>query len=253
MGRVSGKRAFFRRRVFGTLAVQHDRFIVPQGQVSISDQPVPKGYAFSFIEQDVRLDLRNDDVQPRRGVYLGLLAREAARTPISDWTMFQLQPEARAYIPLPFYMVLAARFAVSANFILSSSPDLDATSRELGPTSYRLRGGGAQSNRGFVAGRLGSGLEGGLRRWESATELRIRLGGAFGVVGFYDMGDVIRGTTLTFTRPNPSAGFGLRYITIVGAIRFDVGFRLDKVEGDANKLFLFDTPGAMHLTLGEAF
>lgn len=253
MGRIGAKRAFFRRSLFGTLAVQHDRFIVPGGQVSLSDQPVPDGYAFSFIEQDVRLDLRNDDVQPRRGIYLGLTAREAARTPISDWSMIQLEPEARGYVPLPFHMVLALRFAVAGNFILAATPELDAISRELGPTTYRLRGGGAQSNRGFVAGRLGAGIQGGLRRWESAAELRIRLGGAFGVVGFFDMGDVIRGTTLNFLHPNPSAGFGFRYITIVGAIRFDMGFRLAPIEGARDELFLFGVPGAMHLTLGEAF
>ena len=255
MGRVSVKRAFLRRTLFGTFAVQHDRFIVPDGQVSLSDEPVPEGYVFSFIEQDVRLDLRNDSVQPRRGIYLGMLARESFRNTISDWTMFQLQPEARGYIPLPFHMVLAARFAIGANFITSAAPEpeLDAISRELGPTSYRLRGGGASSNRGFVAGRLGAGLEGGLRRWESSAELRIRLGKSFGVVGFYDMGDVIRGTSLNFAEPNPSAGFGLRYLTIVGAIRFDLGFRLGKTEAEAEELFLFDVPGAMHLTLGEAF
>lgn len=253
LGRVGAKRAFLRRNLFGTLAVQHDRFIVPGGQVPISDQPIPEDYAFSFLEQDVRLDLRDDDVQPRSGLYVGVLGREAARTPISDWTMFHLQPEARGYIPLPFYMVIALRFALGANFILASASELDALSRELGPTSYRLRGGGAQSNRGFVAGELGAGPDGGLRRWESAAELRIRLGDAFGLVGFYDMGDVIRGRTLSFEHPNPSAGFGLRYVTIVGAIRFDVGFRVGKLEGARDELFLFNVPGAMHLTLGEAF
>jgi len=253
LGRVSAKRAFLRRNLFGTLAVQHDRFIVPGGQVSLSDQPIPEDYAFSFLEQDARLDLRDDDVQPRSGLYVGMLTREAARTPISDWTMFQLLPEARGYLPLPFHMVIALRFAVGANFILASSAGLDALSRELGPTSYRLRGGGAQSNRGFVAGTLGAGVDGGLRRWESAAELRIRLGGAFGVVGFFDMGDVIRSSTLDFMHPNPSAGFGFRYVTIVGALRFDVGFRVGTIEGRRDELFVFGVPGAMHLTLGEAF
>lgn len=253
MGRVSAKRAFARRTVFGTFGVQHDRFLVPPGQDTSMGEPAPESYAFSYIDQDVRLDLRNDAVQPRRGIYVGLFALEGARNPISDWTMFQLAPEARAYVPLPFHMVLAGRFAVAGNFIVAASSQLDATSKELGPTNYRLRGGGAQSNRGFVAGTLGAGEDGGLRRWESSVELRIRLGASFGVVGFYDMGDVIRGPSLNFAEPNPSAGFGLRYLTIVGAIRFDLGFRLNHVPGNDDKLFLFDTPGAMHLTLGEAF
>lgn len=268
MGRVSAKRAFFRRTVFGTFAVQHDRFIVTPGESYFTDErppdqpevmpPVyevePDGYVYSFIEQDIRLDLRNDDVQPRKGIYLGLLATQSGRTAISDWTMFRFLPEARGYIPLPFHMVIALRFAVGANFVLAAKPELADTARRLGPTSYRLRGGGAQSNRGYVAGELGAGVEGGLRRWESSAELRIRLGDAFGVVGFFDMGDVNDGTAIRFSHTNPSAGFGLRYLTIVGAIRFDMGFRLQPpAEADPNELFIFDVPGAMHLTLGEAF
>lgn len=281
MGRVSAKRAFWRRKVFGTFAVQHDRFIITPGETYLTDEETPdaemiacadrrppamepcpplfrvtpKGYVYSFIEQDIRLDLRDNDVQPRKGIYLGLLATQSVRTPISDWTMLRLLPEARGYIPLPFHMVIALKFSVGANFILASSPGLDQLSADLGPTSYRLRGGGAQSNRGFVAGELGAGPNGGLRRWESSAELRIRVGGSFGIVGFFDMGDVIRTTTLNFDRPNPSAGFGLRYVTIVGAIRFDMGFRLEppRPEEDVNELFIFDVPGAMHLTLGEAF
>jgi outer membrane translocation and assembly module TamA len=166
-------------------------------------------------------------------------------------------------------MVLAARFAVGFLFITDANPDLDPTSQELGPTTYRLRGGGAQSNRGFAAGELGAGLEGGLRRWESALELRIRLGESFGVVGFFDMGNVTRDPQLAceddpesesekrglFCGAYPSAGFGLRYLTVVGAIRFDVGFRLGdvEVEEDDDNLLLFNSPGAMHLTIGEAF
>jgi translocation and assembly module TamA len=267
--RVAGQRAFLRRLLFGTLALQHDRFIVPDDQRTSTGAAAPDSYLFTFVEQDVRLDLRDDDVQPRSGAYLGLLASQSVRTPASDWTAYRLLPEVRGYVPLPLHMVLAARFAVGFLFITDANPDLDPTSQELGPTTYRLRGGGAQSNRGFAAGELGAGLEGGLRRWESALELRIRLGESFGVVGFFDMGNVTRDPQLAceddpesesekrglFCGAYPSAGFGLRYLTVVGAIRFDVGFRLGdvEVEEDDDNLLLFNSPGAMHLTIGEAF
>lgn len=256
MARAGVERAFLRRTLFGTLALQHDRFIVPDGERASTGEPAPQSYVFAFVEQDLRLDLRDDDVQPRAGMYLGLLASQSVRMPGSDWTMFRLLPEVRGYLPLPFHMVLVARFAVAGVFITSADPGLDKTSQELGPTSYRLRGGGAQSNRGFLAGELGAGPQGGLRRWESAFELRVRLGESFGVVGFFDMGDVNRGERLLFEQTHPSAGFGLRYLTLVGAIRFDVGFRLGEAAAEANEdadLLLFDVPGAMHLTIGEAF
>jgi outer membrane translocation and assembly module TamA len=219
--------------------------------------PAPSGYAYSFVEQNLGLDLRDDDVQPTRGVYLGLLTSESVRMPGSDWTLFRVLPEARAYLPLPFAMVLAGRFAVGFVFITDAAPELDPDSQQLGPTSYRLRGGGAQSNRGFVAGELGVGPDGGLRRWESSLELRVRLGQSFGVVGFFDMGDVER-DDLRFDHENPSAGFGLRYLTIVGAIRLDIGFRLAESEeadetADDHDGTLLGVPGAMNLTIGEAF
>jgi outer membrane translocation and assembly module TamA len=70
---------------------------------------------------------------------------------------------------------------------------------------------------------------------------------------FYDMGDVSRGSRFRFHEPNPAAGFGFRYITFVGALRADVGFRLGELEKDKRSQDLFGTPGAIHLTLGEAF
>ena len=220
----------------------------------------PTGYEYSYIEQNIVLDLRDEPVQPRKGIYLGLLATQSVRVVLSDFTMFSLQPEVRGYIPLPFAMVLAARFGVAANFLPDANPDLDLDTERLGPTKYRLRGGGAQGNRGFIAGELGAGPEGGLRRWESSVELRIRLGSSFGIVGFFDMGDVNAEDFFRFDRTNPAAGFGLRYLTIVGAIRFDVGFRLGRTIPDPNNtmpkdddLLIFQTPGAMHLTIGEAF
>ncbi len=282
MGRLSAKRGFFRRKLFATFAIEHDRSIVPNEQGGClppepdeGDEPimglvdcdiddpnnvVPTSYSYSFIEQNLVLDLRDEPVQPRKGLYLGLLATQSVRMPLSDFTMFGLQPEVRGYIPLPFAMVLAARFGIAANFLLSADPDLDQKTERLGPTEFRLRGGGAQGNRGFIAGELGAGPEGGLRRWESSVELRIRLGSSFGVVGFFDMGDVNAEDFFRFDRTNPAAGFGLRYLTIVGAIRFDVGFRLGRTIADPNNtmpkdddLPLFQTPGAMHLTIGEAF
>ena len=225
---------------------------------------VPTDYAYSFIEQKVVLDLRDEAVQPREGVYFGVLASESVRMPpLSDFTMFQLEPEVRGYVPLPWGMVLAARFGVAATFLLDASPGLDMYTERFGPTTYRLRGGGAQGNRGFLAGQLGAGPEGGLRLWESSVELRVRLGESFGVVGFFDMGDLNADDYFRFYRTNPTVGFGLRYLTIVGAIRFDIGFRVGNTspdpqntmppEGNEDDLPIFGTPGALHLTLGEAF
>jgi len=261
--RLGLRRGFFARQLMGTLALQQDFFIVPRTDNVTSDgSETPAPYAYSFLEQDLRLDLRDDRLRPRLGAYVGLNVTESPRWFASDWTQFRLLPEARGYVPLPLDIVFAARFALGAVFIVDSSSDLDQLSRDLGPTSYRLRGGGANSNRGFMPGELGVGVQGGLRRWESSAELRLSFGENLGLVGFFDLGDVNDGHEFRFGYLNSSAGGGLRYHTLIGVLRLDVGFRIpawqradgsDGIESDANMLPWSRIPGAIHFTIGESF
>lgn len=260
--RVGVRRSLLLRGLVGTLALQQDLLLVDRGTTTSTGEPPPDSYGFAYFEQDLRLDLRDDPLRTTRGAFVQLNATEAVRSPLSDWTAFRLAPEARGYVPLPFGIVVAARAAVAGLFIQSSSPDLDAESRALGPSTYRLRGGGANSNRGFLAGRLGAGVEGGLRRWEGSLELRVPFGANFVLAGFADVGDVNAGERLRLSHLNTSLGFGLRYYTILGALRLDLGYRLrglqradgsDGIEPDATTLPFSDTPGALHLTIGDAF
>ena len=87
----------------------------------------------------------------------------------------------------------------------------------------------------------------------STAELRLRLGNQLGLALFYDMGDVNAEPSFRFNEPNPSLGFGARYLTPVGTIRGDFGFRLGSSNDDDEKGTLFGHPGALHITLGEAF
>lgn len=247
------ERSFLRRALWARVAVEHDRYLVSADAQTNDEKPPPDSYLYSFLEQDLRLDLRDDEVWPRQGAWFGLRTTESVRTPLSDWTSFQIGPDARGFLPLPFQMTLALRFALAALIITDSKPDLDPESRARGPNAYRLRGGGAQSNRGFVAGKLGAGDDGGVRRWESSAELRLRLGNQLGLALFYDMGDVNAEPKFRFNEPNPSLGFGARYLTPVGTIRGDFGFRLGSANDADEKGTLFGHPGALHITLGEAF
>jgi outer membrane protein insertion porin family/translocation and assembly module TamA len=177
--------------------------------------------------------------------------------------------DARMYLPLPWSIVLAARFALGAIFVSNPKDSLDARSKRLGPQNYRLRGGGAASNRGFLAGRLGDSEYGGTRRWEGSLELRIPVGGDFGFVAFGDVGDVsdaagetvlpgapLKLPTFEFRRLNAATGFGLRYFSVLGAIRLDVGWRIPglQVVGQRDDGVTFGVgPSAVHFTIGEAF
>jgi hypothetical protein len=67
------------------------------------------------------------------------------------------------------------------------------------------------------------------------------------------MGDVNDQARFRFERQNPAAGFGFRYLTLIGALRADLGFRLAPAPEEAGTQFLVGAPGALHLTIGEAF
>ena len=261
-GRTAVRRGFWSRKLTATVAVQQDVFIVNQksdNQTSDGSE-LPSSYLFSFFEEDLRLDLRDSKSRPSLGVYVGINATQAPYWPGSNWMAFRLAPEVRTYVPLFFDIVWACRFAVAGLFIEKASGKLDTLSQRLGPSTYRLRGGGANSNRGFLPGGLGVGRQGGLRRWEASTELRVPLGNKFVVAGFLDAGDVNDQKSFRFSHLNTTAGWGVRFYTLVGVIRLDFGLRIPKLQRsngtdgiESGASNLFGAPGAVHLTIGDAF
>jgi outer membrane protein assembly factor BamA len=261
--RIGARRAFLRRKLGVTLALQQDLFLVDQSPGNVSSDGEPQtSYGYSYVEQEVHLDLRDNRVRPSLGAYFGVNTSEAVRWAGSDWTAFRVLPEARGFLPLFWDVVWASRVTLGAIFITDHSDRLDPVSAELGPTTYRLRGGGANSNRGFLAGTLGAGYTGGIRRWEASTELRFPIGGSFVLAGFFDVGDVNDADTFRFDHLNATVGHGFRFYTVLGAIRLDFGYRIpglqradgsDGIEDDAETLPFIGVPGAIHLTIGDAY
>jgi hypothetical protein len=162
----------------------------------------------------------------------------------------------------------------------------------LGPFSQQLTGGGPVSNRGYPAGFMGDaerraietrptpdGIElrapvlvsGGVRRWEASLEVRVPVTPDIGLAVFADAGDVTRQLAWRFDHPQLAFGGGLRLRTFVGIFRFDVAGRPDALQvfgtsslpPDCRNEFQTECrpvatvfgwfPGAVHLTLGEAF
>lgn len=256
------ERGFLRQRLSARIALHQDIFEVPRRQPLYAGEDLPSGYRLPFVEERVSFDLRDDAANPTRGAYLRVSVHEAVRVWEPSWNYIRVLPEARGYVPVGLGMVLAGRAAFGSLHILDASPELDETSKKLGPQAYRLRGGGAQSNRGFGPGQLGDGLLGGIRRWEGTLELRVPLSADFSIAGFSDVGDVHAGPSFRFSHLNTAVGAGLRYRTIVGPIRFDVGVRVPKAQRadgspaePAPRMNLGFTKfaGAVHLTIGESF
>ncbi|NLY93842.1 MAG: BamA/TamA family outer membrane protein [Myxococcales bacterium] len=259
-----------------------DRFT--PDQISLQTSP----YHLVFLEQRIQLDLRDDARRTTRGAFFRLGLQEAGFFLPASWDYVRLTPEARGYIPLPANLVIAGRFGLGMTFIRRASDSLDPASHQLGPTAYRLRGGGPSSHRGFLPGTLGQrgeripggdpnavylDTDGGTRRWEASLELRTQLTRDFGMTFFTDMGDVSRPILNTATGEVEDArfrfnylhlavGLGFRYFTVVGPFRLDLGILVPgaQVIGEpsvplpnALRIGGLRIPGSLTLSLGEAF
>jgi outer membrane protein assembly factor BamA len=109
---------------------------------------------------------------------------------------------------------------------------------------------------------------GGFTLWEASLELRFPLSGSLSGVAFADASDVTRDVGhVRFNVPHLSVGPGLRYMTPVGPLRLDIGYRipgaqhlgqrtLSKDEGgkDVGDLFGISwLPVAINIAIGESF
>jgi len=116
------------------------------------------------------------------------------------------------------------------------------------PQNERLYLGGDTSIRGFAQDAIGPQNAlgkpvGGKIRWIYNAELAVRLVGKFKVAAFYDMGSLTdHYSSMSMYNIRNSAGLGLRYITPVGPLRLDYGFKLDRRRGEGL--------GRLHFTFG---
>jgi outer membrane protein assembly factor BamA len=256
---VGLERGFFKQRLMMALVIHEEYMQVAKRQPIVSD--APSSYELPYLEQRISLDLRNDAANPDYGAYFSVIGQEAFKFGERSWNYIRFTPDARGYIPLGLGIVLATRFAIGWIHIFKAGSKLDSDSQQLGPIAYRLRGGGAQSNRGFAPGLLGAGVSGGVRRWESSVELRVPITHSVSVALFSDFGDVNNEPRFRFRHLNTAIGGGLRYRTLVGPLRFDVGWRpprMQRIGGgpgsdETTKVFGRQFEGAVAITIGEPF
>ena len=160
------------------------------------------------------------------------------------FTYGRVQLDASAYHPVSDRIVAAGRVRLGTI--------LGAGTFDLAP-SRRFYSGGGGSVRGYGYQQLGpkdmdGDPIGGRGLAEFALEARIRpgqFGGNFGIVPFFDGGSLTTDSQPSFSNWRFAAGIGARYYSSFGPIRVDVGFPLNRQEGDG--------PVAVTVSLGQAF
>jgi translocation and assembly module TamA len=159
-------------------------------------------------------------------------------------TYVRSQIDASAYRPVSDRVVVAGRIRLGTI--------LGASDYDLAP-SRRFYSGGGGSVRGYGYQQLGpKDLEGdpiggrGLAEFALETRIRLKqLGGNFGIVPFFDGGSLTTKALPDFRHWRFAAGAGLRYYSMFGPIRIDVGIPLNRQKGDG--------PFAVTVSLGQAF
>jgi translocation and assembly module TamA len=208
-----------------------------------------------MYSQALSLDLRDNQLEPHLGAYAEVRVDEGTKYAGSDHEFVRITPELRGYVPLPRLPIVFAARARGGRFY----GDV--------PVTERYFSGGSTTQRGFGERRLAPQLMGnvdgderivpigGAELFESNFELRTLLGHVKGMgvggVTFLDGGDVVDvGQHIDLSNLHWAAGVGLRLFTIVGAVRADVGYRLNRTE------YPNPDPGshfAFHLSIGEAY
>jgi translocation and assembly module TamA len=194
----------------------------------------------SYLEQVITWDTRDDPLQPRRGRYFALSLQSGGGPLGGSFDYLRLLPEARGYLSAgeDDRFTFAARLRVGSLFTGSGRPEDSAV-------VTRFYSGGSMWMRGFSVRRLSPMLLvptpgskdpqsrlalpiGGNGLIEGNFEVRSRFSDSLAVAAFADYGAVT-------TRQLPlreisrllwAVGFGIRYLTPVGPLRADLGFRL---------------------------
>ncbi|HEY5926941.1 MAG TPA: BamA/TamA family outer membrane protein [Kofleriaceae bacterium] len=204
--------------------------------------------------QAIMLDLRDNPIEPQLGAFAELRVDEGTKWAGGEPEFIRVTPELRGFVPVPgIAMVLAARTRAGRIY-----GDIPVTERYFSGGSTTQRGFGERRLAPTLVGEVDGDMRevpiGGAEMVEANLELRTRLttvkGMGLGGVTFLDGGDVTERNQIDITNLHWAVGVGLRLFTLVGPIRADLGYRLNRTgptEPEPGSRFAF------HLSIGEAY
>lgn len=203
--------------------------------------PRRRTFFIGALPTSVTYDGSDDLLNPARGFRLGARVSPEVSLQGNVFGYARVQLDASGYKALGERVVVAGR--VRLGTILGAPRDAIAPSR-------RFYAGGGASVRGYGYQAIGprdpnNDPIGGRSLTEFSLEARIKAFGPFGVVPFFDAGNIYTADLPKFTGLQYGAGVGVRYYSSFGPIRIDVGTPINPQRGDPRV--------AVYVSLGQAF
>jgi outer membrane protein insertion porin family/translocation and assembly module TamA len=216
------------------------------------------GVAFDF-----QRNTTGNILDARRGYLAAIHVEKAGHWLSGDFNYYQVNLEGRHYLTIGNRFVLANRAKLGSLDGPDPVDDLNCQQgnlfRECIPFFKRYFLGGSSSLRGWgrfdVAPLSASGLPlGGFSMVELSSEVRVPLWRSLGGVVFVEAGNAFeRSWDVNFRDLRADAGIGLRYMTPIGPIRFDVGYQLTPIDGLLVNGVPEKYPFRVHFSIGQAF
>lgn len=208
--------------------------------VKATGVPRTRKYLTGALPTGLSYDGSDDLLDPKRGYRLAGRISPELSLQGSAFGYVKAQLDGSYYLPVTGQTVLAARARFGSIF--------GASAQRIAPTR-RFYAGGGGSVRGFGYQKIGpldvnGDPAGGRSLAELSIEARVRFGD-FGLVPFFDAGNLYESRLPTFRGLRYGAGLGVRYYTNFGPIRIDVGTPINRRPGDSKI--------AVYVSLGQAF
>ncbi|HQH80579.1 MAG: Outer membrane protein assembly factor BamA precursor [bacterium ADurb.Bin270] len=242
---VAGGFGWFRRyRRFGMLfRWELDRNYFLSGNATVADADSLRNNTVSKIAISGNIDTRDNFSDPRKGFYTALNWDTFNEIKGAEANFFRISWQGENDISLFDWLTFntAGRFAK----LLTIGSNISI------PINEMLFLGGGDTIRGFDEDSLGPADAagkpvGGRLRWIFNEEMRIRVMKNFQLAGFFDIGSLTDSFgAINWNTVRRSVGLGIRYVTPVGPIRVDYGFKLDRKTGESR--------GRVHITFGYVF
>jgi outer membrane protein assembly factor BamA len=212
-----------------------------------TQEGVSNGISLDFLHSTA-----DNLLNARRGYQFAVHAETAGRFLPGSYNYYALSWDARHYLPINESIVVANRVQVG---------NIDQAGEDPAnvPFSKKFFLGGASSIRGWgrfeISPLSGGGNPlGGNSMFSFSSELRAVIRGNLGGVLFLDAGNVWEsGWTVKLDDLRFAVGPGIRYLTPVGPVRFDIGWQLNPIPGLLVEGEPQSRPWRMHFSIGQAF